>query len=221
MGKKTKAEAEKTRETLLDAAERVFCARGVSRTALAEVAEAACMTRGAIYWHFKNKKDVFHALHERATHPLYERFDPVAVESAEDPIRHLRDSVVYCLGDLAGNERSRRMLEILLYKCEYVEEMSEVLDELEKGKAWFTERVTWMIEKARAHGLIDADLCPHMATIALHSYITGLMREWLRKPEAFDLGAEAPALIDRFLRGWGYRGAGVDPEVAGAVESKP
>ena len=218
MGKKTKAEAEKTREALLDAAERVFCSRGVSRTALAEVAEAACMTRGAIYWHFKNKKDVFHALHERATHPLYERFDPQAIETAEDPIAHLRDSVVFCLGDLAGNDRSRRMLEILLYKCEYVEEMSEVLDELEKGKAWFTERVTWMIEKARTQGQVDPDLCPHLATISLHSYITGLMREWLRKPDSFDLGAEAPALIARFLRGWGYQAEESGAEESGAEE---
>ena len=145
----------------------------------------------------------------------------MAVESAADPIRHLRDSVVFCLGDLAGNERSRRMLEILLYKCEYVEEMSEVLDELEKGKAWFNERVTWMIEKARAHGLVDADLCPVLATIALHSYITGLMREWLRKPDSFDLGAEAPALIDRFLRGWGYRGAEAGPDVTELTNPSP
>lgn len=204
MGKKTKAEAEKTREALLDAAERVFCSRGVSRTALAEVAEAACMTRGAIYWHFKNKKDVFHALHDRATYPLYETFGEEALAGA-DPIGHLRDAVVHCLGDLTENPRSQRMLEILLYKCEYVEEMSEVLDELEKNKAWFTERVLELIEKARAEGTVDPTLCPNMATVALHAYVTGLMREWLRKPESFDLKAEAPQLIDRFLSGWGWR----------------
>lgn len=205
MGKKTKAEAEKTREALLDAAEHIFCSRGVSRTALAEVAEAASMTRGAIYWHFKNKGDLFHALHERATHPLYQRFDEQVVDSAEDPIRRLRDSVLHCLGDLASNERTQRMLQILLYKCEYVEEMGEVLDEIERSEAWFTERLQEVIERSRQLGLVDADLSPQMATISLHAFVTGLMREWVRRPESFDLKNEAQQLIDRFLRGWGYR----------------
>jgi TetR/AcrR family acrAB operon transcriptional repressor len=219
MGKKTKAEAEKTRECLLDAAERVFCSRGVSRTALAEVAEAAAMTRGAIYWHFKNKKDVFHALHERATHPVYQRFEEEAMLAAADPIGQLRDSVSFCLADLTENERSQRMLEILLYKCEYVEEMSEVLDELEKNKAWFTERVKAQIERGRQLGLVDQDLSPDMATVGLHSFITGLMREWLRKPESFDLRKAAPDLVARFFRGWGYRPAGVDVGEAADINS--
>ncbi len=205
MAKKTKAEAEKTREALLDAAEQVFCNRGVSRTALAEIAEAAGTTRGAIYWHFKNKKDLFHGIHERATHPLYQRLDQDIDGKAEDPLGRLRDSVVYCLADLVDNPRSQRMLLILLYKCEYVEEMSEVLDEIEKNKAWFNERVVEILEEARQKGQLDQDLCPKLASISLHAYITGVMREWLRKPESFDLKAEAPALIDRFLRGWGYQ----------------
>lgn len=211
MGKKTKAEAEKTREALLDAAEHIFCSRGVSRAALAEVAEAAAMTRGAIYWHFKNKGDLFYALHERATHPLYQRFDQTVVEGSADPLRNLRDSVLYCLADLSGNPRTQRMLDILLYKCEYVEEMSEVLDEIESGKAWFNEKVFEVIERSRQLGLVDADLCPQMATLSLHAFVTGLMREWVRRPDSFDLKKEAPGLIDRFLRGWGYR----TPEPAG------
>ena len=47
MARRTKLEAKVTRERLLDAAESLFCERGVTRTSLSEVATAAGMTRGA------------------------------------------------------------------------------------------------------------------------------------------------------------------------------
>ena len=56
---RTKAEAEETRNSILSAAERVFFEKGVSTASLDDVAKAAGVTRGAIYWHFSNKTDLF------------------------------------------------------------------------------------------------------------------------------------------------------------------
>jgi TetR/AcrR family acrAB operon transcriptional repressor len=63
--RKTKEEAQKTREDLLKAAALVFSDKGVARSTLAEIAKAAGVTRGAIYWHFENKAEIFDALHDR------------------------------------------------------------------------------------------------------------------------------------------------------------
>src|ERR1700712_1304134 len=57
MVRRTKEEAAETRNSILDAAERVFFEKGVSRTTLADIALEAGVTRGAIYWHFANKGD--------------------------------------------------------------------------------------------------------------------------------------------------------------------
>lgn len=54
MARRTKEEAEETRIQILDAAERVFYDKGVSRASLAEIASDAGVSRGAIYWHFEN-----------------------------------------------------------------------------------------------------------------------------------------------------------------------
>ena len=54
-----------TRRRLLDAATRVFGDRGYSRATLDEVAGEAGMTKGAVYWHFKSKQDVYEALLDR------------------------------------------------------------------------------------------------------------------------------------------------------------
>ena len=56
MARRTRDEALETRNTILDTAERVFSERGVSHTTLADIAAAAGVTRGAIYWHFKNSR---------------------------------------------------------------------------------------------------------------------------------------------------------------------
>ena len=62
MARRTKEDALATRDALLDAAERVFGRRGVARTSLAQIAEEAGLTRGAVYWHFKDKADLFTAM---------------------------------------------------------------------------------------------------------------------------------------------------------------
>lgn len=59
MARKTKQQALETRQHILDVALRLFSQQGVSATSLAEIANAAGVTRGAIYWHFKNKSDLF------------------------------------------------------------------------------------------------------------------------------------------------------------------
>ena len=57
--RKTKEEAYQTRCNLLVAALSVFYERGVAQASLDEIAKAAGVTRGALYWHFKNKEDLF------------------------------------------------------------------------------------------------------------------------------------------------------------------
>ena len=62
MARRTKEDAQRTRDRILDMAEREFLRRGVSRTSLQDIATAAGTTRGAIYWHFKSKNDLYFAL---------------------------------------------------------------------------------------------------------------------------------------------------------------
>ena len=70
MVRRTKEEALETRDRILDTAEQVFSERGVARTSLADIADAAGVTRGAIYWHFKNKGDLFSAMLDRVALPM-------------------------------------------------------------------------------------------------------------------------------------------------------
>ena len=54
--RRTKEDAEATRLSLIRAAGRIFSEQGFTAARLSEIAREADVTRGAIYWHFGNKR---------------------------------------------------------------------------------------------------------------------------------------------------------------------
>ena len=90
MARRTKEDAIATRNGLIDAAELVFREKGVSRASLSDIAQAAGATRGAIYWHFKDKVDLFGAMMDRVTLPLEQGFASFEDSACTDPVQRLR-----------------------------------------------------------------------------------------------------------------------------------
>jgi TetR/AcrR family acrAB operon transcriptional repressor len=125
MVRRTKQEALATRTSLLDAAERLFLCKGVSRTSLNDIALEAGATRGAIYWHFKDKADLFNAMMDRVTLPLEAGFEPVGLPGC-DPLPLLRTGVLRALRRMAGDEQTRCVFEVATQKVEYVDELGAV-----------------------------------------------------------------------------------------------
>ena len=98
MARKTKEEALETRNAILDAAELVFHERGVSATSLAEIAEAAGVTRGAIYWHFVNKEALYDAMIQRVFAPVEAKFAELTQDTDANPIEILRQIALFVVG---------------------------------------------------------------------------------------------------------------------------
>lgn len=72
MARVTRAESkERTRQRLLAEAQRLFRERGYAATSLEQIAEAAEVTKGAIYGHFASKEDLMLSSVEAAPVPDY------------------------------------------------------------------------------------------------------------------------------------------------------
>ena len=72
MARATRAESkERTRQRLLAEAQRLFRERGYAATSLEQIAEAAEVTKGAIYGHFASKEDLMLTAMEAAPAPDY------------------------------------------------------------------------------------------------------------------------------------------------------
>ena len=67
--RRCKTDAEQTRTAILDAAEHMFCEQGIAASTLEKISRRAGVTRGAVYWHFKDKIDLLRALHKRSEPP--------------------------------------------------------------------------------------------------------------------------------------------------------
>jgi TetR/AcrR family acrAB operon transcriptional repressor len=128
MARRTKADAQTTRNNLLDAAEQLFQSRGVSHTSLNDIATAAGTTRGAIYWHFKDKADLFNAMMERVTLPLEQTLVVAYVEQSAHPVAEIRSAMLEALRLIATDEQTCRVLKIATHQVEYTTDMGAVLE---------------------------------------------------------------------------------------------
>ncbi len=199
MARRTKEEAEETRIQILDAAERVFYDKGVSRASLAEIASDAGVSRGAIYWHFENKVDLFQALCERLRSPLEELARASESERESDPLGRMRQLLVRLLLRLVDDPQSRRITEILQHKCEYTDDLGDLRRRMQAFGVECDQRIARTLANAVGKGQLPADLdCPR-AAVAVHAYMDGLQANWLLVPEGLDLEHQAEAMVDALL----------------------
>ncbi len=201
MARKTREEALATRERLLDAAERIFRERGVTRTSLAEIAASAGVTRGAVYWHFEDKADLFRAMCDRATLPLDANFERAGKSVASDPLGTLRELSIGALQSLASDPRAQNVFEIVFHKSELVDELAGLASAHRKERGACLSQIEDIIRRAAMAGQVPVDTDPTLATQGLHALMIGIMHEWVLDPSVYDLHAAAPQLIDMMIAG--------------------
>lgn len=187
MARKTKEEAQATRTRILDAAEGLFLDHGVSRTSLHEIASAAGVTRGAVYWHFKDKIDLFNAMMDRVFLPTEECCAVLDGEVGQPVLPLLRGMVLDVFTRLSTEVQMRRVLEIALHKVEYVDELSALRERRLQVHQEFNQRLTRALQRAQARGEVAPGRPAVQLAFGLHALVDGLLHNWLLNPAEFDL----------------------------------
>jgi TetR/AcrR family acrAB operon transcriptional repressor len=196
MARRTKQEALETRNRILDIAERVFSERGVARTSLDDIAQAVGVTRGAIYWHFHNKADLFSAMLARVTLPLEEAVARMGDEHLADPLASVKHCMLTALLKTATDPQCQRVFEVVCHKCEYVDEMTEVRDRYVEMRGRCLGRMERGLRNAARKGLLSPAINPRLAAIGLHAFVDGLISNWLIDPGYFSLARDAERLVE-------------------------
>ncbi|WP_036993315.1 TetR family transcriptional regulator [Metapseudomonas furukawaii] len=199
MARRTKEEAEETRVQILDATERVFHEKGVSRASLAEIATAAGVSRGAIYWHFENKTDLFQAMLERIRLPLEELARASEREDEPDPLGRMHQLLVRLLKRVELDPQSRRIHEILRYKVEYTEELGDLHRRMREQSIECDQRIAKALSNAVSRGQLPAGLDCRLAAVSVHAYMEGIQTNWLLAPDGYSLADEAEILVDSLM----------------------
>ena len=159
-------------EELAQAAFDLFCSRGIDRVNLDEIAAAAGVTKGSLYWHYASKKEVVLA----ACDLYYARWREqigAATGDAETAYGKLEAAIAYsvrsCLLDEANRVFSTEIVALSLYDTEVRASWAGFLDETERfflglthqavgrGELHLRRRRSRRGPDARRHGRHQAD----------------------------------------------------------------
>jgi TetR/AcrR family acrAB operon transcriptional repressor len=193
--RRTKQDSERTRQGILAAARKVFARQGVTRTTFEEIAAAAGVTRGAIYWHFADKTELFFAMREQVAVPMIDQIDLALLRADEpDPLAGVERFLRAILEALEGNAAARQTFQIMGFKCEYVGELERELGLQRSRCSELVSKLKQTYGRARRAGHLRVGLRPAMAALETCSFVIGLTRLWL-------LDASRRSLVRRVARG--------------------
>jgi TetR/AcrR family acrAB operon transcriptional repressor len=200
--RRTKQQSERTRQDIIAAARRVFARQGVTRTTLEEIAVAAGVTRGAIYWHFADKTELFFAMREQVAVPMVDRID-LALLGAEgaEPLAGVERFLRGILESLESDAAARQTFQIMGFKCEYVGELERELGLQRLRCSELVSKLAQVYGRARRSGELRVGLRPPMAALETCSFMIGLTRLWLLDTKGSLVRRTARRLISAHVTG--------------------
>ncbi len=200
MVRQTKENAELTRQRIIEAAREVFLSRGVSRTSIEQVANQAGVTRGAVYWHFSDKKALFSAMREQVILPLIDRIDEnILNENNDDPLGKIGDFLYDTIRALDESAYTRQTFEIMMVKCEYVEELTELLEQTLCNCERITKKIEQLYERAKTKGQLNPSDSPAILAMDTHLFFSGLMHLWVKDLDSKHYRNQAADLITNHI----------------------
>lgn len=201
MVRRTKEEAGETRARILDAAESVFYEKGVANAGLEDIARAAKVTRGAIYWHFRDKAELFDAMMQRVVLPAEEMLECAGAGGDADPLELLRKATVQVLVRTAEDARMQRVFEIAYHKCEYVGDAVGVRARHVASQAECLKTIESGFRACVKGGQLPAAVDPKAAAVGAMSLVSGLIANWVLDTRSFALARYAEPLVNAYFRG--------------------
>lgn len=192
--RRTKAEAAETRREILDAAARLFAANGTGVPAIEAVASSAGLTRGAVYWHFKDKQQLFTALWAQLNEPL-DRMFADALDSAE-PLQALRGICIEFIVSLQSNECRRRMMMLMLSNPQLMSSCNAQHGMRDKCLGKFEA----LLVSAQKRRQVARTLDTKLAALATLCFVSGVALDYLKGNHSRSLKRIAPQLVDFHLR---------------------
>lgn len=196
--RRTKEAAEQTRLKVIAAALELFSRNGYSGTTLAMIAEAAGFSRGPIYWHFRNKVELYEAVLGYSQRPL-EALMRECRTRADTPSAALEHFVRQWFRLLLDDTWHRQSFEILLNKTELTDQLADTLRRERELTRQMVQLLSELIEAGQAGGQLPAGPPPRSLAVLLYSGLMGVTHTWLFSPRLFSLREEAERLGDRLL----------------------
>jgi AcrR family transcriptional regulator len=201
MARKTKEDAERTYHALLDAATKLFIHQGIAKTTLNDIATAAGMTRGAIYWHFDNKDAVIRALWERNASTLHDAFTTELKHlDRDDPAEHFRRIMKELVQSVVSQPELGQAIRIVMHSVEFTDEQTELQRFLNAKHVELHSTMEQAFATLKKRKALSSPLPSTLLSQGFMSYLLGLIHIYLEPGiKKLDLKKSGDQLLDLFL----------------------
>ena len=198
MARKTKAEAELTRQRILKAALGLFIEKGYERTTFEHIAQSIRLSKGAVYWHFKTKQDLLAGLVEHMTAVQVEKVGETL--PSPDSLESLKAHFI-ARARLVSNSPVNRKFLLMMMRLNWplpeFKPFKRKLRQLETGVFFMIERTLGDLQE---QGVVRGDVDIGRVTAVLGSMWLGLVQHEIGKCLDTDLTEAIGFGFDAVLR---------------------
>jgi AcrR family transcriptional regulator len=182
---------------MLAAAIDCFARHGYRGTSIDRIAREVGVTKGALYYHFRDKEDLlFAAVTERVGE--FERKVLRDVEPSRDALAALRQVVDACFFHATVSNHRRFIITLMVEALDTNPRLSEEFRSILRGMRAFLAGV---VRRGQAEGSIRRDLDPEAVAAAIAGGIMGAEIQHYQDPEQIDLRAVLDTLVEQ-LADW-------------------
>ncbi len=163
-------QGEQTRQQIINVAARLFIRKGFYGTSIADLAQAAGLTKGALYYHFENKDALFFAVVGAVRDAWQEAVvrDVLKAEDAPTRLAVLLDNHARLI---SGNEALCLVINSLAVEMDSTNpSFMAALQELYTEMTRFIERI---VQKGQAAGQLRSDLDARLVAITIIGMLRG------------------------------------------------
>ena len=184
--RKTKEEAQETRKAILQSALDTFYEKGYSKTTFDEIAKRIGFTKGAVYWHFRNKPDLVTAIIND-----YITRQREYVDGRIGELKTLNDILTYFLymsEYIISSENNRKLAFFMALQMEWSEALiTKVKLDVDEHRQKMLNKLKEALTFIQNSGEIGDDVDLDKTTYAIKSVWLGLLSGYLGHRCPFDL----------------------------------
>lgn len=200
MARKTKQEAQETRNNILDAAVRVFAVKGVAQSSLDDIAREAGVTRGAIYWHFTNKTGLLNTLWDQVL-SLYAPLTQASEDPNEpDPLGKMKELYLSFFNGLVEDQRLQQLFRLLFDDSDRSRETEAIRQRHAQKRRERLRGIQITLNNAKERGQLPPDFDVRQGAISVLAFVYGLIANWIMTPDLFDIQKEGEQFIEGMVQ---------------------
>ena len=160
----------------------LFAQRGYHGTSVAKIAEATGLTKGALYWYFKGKEDLFLTVLDCIR--THWRDAIISRVEASDGVRDKLEQLFDATSEMVASEENPYSMHLFLVAAGAQPEMTEFEDAIKSAYAEYMKLISDTIRNGQEEGEIRRDIDAESAALGIIGCLEGIVLQARLHPPA-------------------------------------